>query len=71
MGYGYQGRPGPAVPGLANLYVVGDWVGGEGLLLNASLASARQAAHLIIEATRTQEDPRPIAIELPAPVTVN
>ena len=35
------------VPGL---YVVGDWVGDEGLLVDASLASARKAADLICAA---------------------
>jgi phytoene dehydrogenase-like protein len=44
---GAAGRPGPAVPNVANLYVVGDWVGPSGLLADASLASARQAAQLI------------------------
>jgi phytoene dehydrogenase-like protein len=47
---GWAGRPGPAVPNIANLYVVGDWVGSEGLLADASLSSAKQAAQLI---TRT------------------
>jgi pyruvate/2-oxoglutarate dehydrogenase complex dihydrolipoamide dehydrogenase (E3) component len=31
-----------------NLYIVGDWVGNEGLLSNASFASARRAAQLIL-----------------------
>lgn len=47
---GTAGRPGPAVPGIANLYVVGDWVGPEGLLADASLSSAKQAARLISSA---------------------
>jgi phytoene dehydrogenase-like protein len=47
---GTAGRPGPAVPGIANLYVVGDWVGAEGLLADASLSSAKQAARLISRA---------------------
>ena len=37
---GTEGRPGPAVPGADDLYVVGDWVGPDGLLADASLASA-------------------------------
>ncbi len=41
---GLTGRPGPAVPGIQNLYVAGDWVGPLGQLSGASLASARQAA---------------------------
>jgi phytoene dehydrogenase-like protein len=45
---GYAGRPGPTVPGVRNLYVAGDWVGPEGLLADASLASAKRAAALIL-----------------------
>ena len=41
---GLRGRPGPAVPDAPGLFVVGDWVGGEGMLLDASLASAERAA---------------------------
>jgi phytoene dehydrogenase-like protein len=44
---GFAGRPGVQVPGLANLYLAGDWVGPEGFLADASLASARQAARLV------------------------
>lgn len=47
---GLPGRPGPAVPGIPNLYVAGDWVGPEGQLAEASFASARSAASMIIEA---------------------
>jgi phytoene dehydrogenase-like protein len=56
---GTAGRPGPAVSSVANLYVVGDWVGPEGLLADASLASAKQAAHLITQkaALRTAATP--------------
>jgi phytoene dehydrogenase-like protein len=43
---GTAGRPGPAVPGVRGLYVAGDWVGNEGLLADASLASAARAAEL-------------------------
>ncbi len=46
-GGGLPGRPGPAVPGFADVYVAGDWVGPEGMLVDASLASARQAAALV------------------------
>lgn len=49
---GMAGRPGPAVPGIRNLYVAGDWVGNEGMLADASLASAQAAARLI-EHTQT------------------
>jgi hypothetical protein len=42
---GYSGRPDPKIED--NLYIVGDWVGSEGLLSNASFASAKRAAQLI------------------------
>jgi phytoene dehydrogenase-like protein len=45
---GYAGRPGPQVPGIANLYLAGDWIG-EGFLSDASMQSARQVAHLILQ----------------------
>jgi len=43
-GGGFGGRPGPAIPGINGLFVAGDWVGSQGLLLDASVASAKQAA---------------------------
>ncbi|HYC21129.1 MAG TPA: FAD-dependent oxidoreductase [Candidatus Bathyarchaeia archaeon] len=46
---GTAGRPGPAVPGIANLYVVGDWVGPEGMLADATLASARLAVRALAQ----------------------
>jgi phytoene dehydrogenase-like protein len=45
---GLSARPGPQVPGMRNLYVAGDWVGPRGMLVSASLASARLAARMII-----------------------
>jgi phytoene dehydrogenase-like protein len=51
---GTEGRSGPQVEDVPGLYVVGDWVGAEGLLVDASLASARRAAELIA-AARTVE----------------
>jgi phytoene dehydrogenase-like protein len=47
-GGGFAGRPGPQVPGVANLYLAGDWIGSEGFLTDASMASARQVAQLIL-----------------------
>lgn len=44
---GIDGRPGPAVSGASDLFVAGDWVGSRGMLVDASLASAREAAGLI------------------------
>jgi phytoene dehydrogenase-like protein len=48
-GNGTSGRPGPAVHDVPGLFVAGDWVGSVGLLADASLASARQAATMIIQ----------------------
>ena len=48
-GGGFAGRPGPKVPGIEGLYLAGDWVGPEGFLADASMASARRAAGLALE----------------------
>lgn len=47
---GVAARPGSAVPNVPGLYVAGDWVGPEGLLSDAALASARRAAELAASA---------------------
>ena len=44
---GFAGRPGSQVSGVANLYLAGDWVGPEGFLVDASMASARKAAQMV------------------------
>ncbi len=44
---GNTGRPGPEVPGIEGLYIAGDWVGTEGLLADASVASGKLAAELV------------------------
>jgi phytoene dehydrogenase-like protein len=41
-------RLSPRVPEIENLYVVGDWLGGNGFLADAALSSARQAADMIM-----------------------
>lgn len=46
---GLAGRPGVQIPGVNNLYLAGDWIGNAGYLADASLASAREAAHLLIQ----------------------
>ena len=46
---GFSGRPGSRVTGLDNLYLAGDWVGPEGFLIDASMASARRAAEVVLE----------------------
>jgi phytoene dehydrogenase-like protein len=43
---GLAGRPDTKIA--ENLYIVGDWVGKEGLLSNASVASAKRASQLIL-----------------------
>jgi hypothetical protein len=43
---GFAGRPDTRIAD--NLYIVGDWVGKEGMLSNASVASAKHAAQLIL-----------------------
>jgi hypothetical protein len=53
-GGGLAGRPGPAVQGAAGLYVAGDWVGADGMLVDASFASARRAAELCLRDVVTQ-----------------
>jgi phytoene dehydrogenase-like protein len=40
---GLPGRPGPEIPDLPNVFVAGDWVGPDGLLGDAALASGRAA----------------------------
>ncbi|EFH82611.1 phytoene desaturase family protein [Ktedonobacter racemifer] len=45
-GGGYAGRPGPEVPGIAHLYLAGDWIG-TGFLADPCMESARQVARLI------------------------
>jgi phytoene dehydrogenase-like protein len=44
---GTEGRPEPEVKDIRGLFVVGDWVGKEGLLADASFASASRAAEMI------------------------
>ncbi|MEW6127141.1 MAG: NAD(P)/FAD-dependent oxidoreductase [Acidobacteriota bacterium] len=51
---GIAGRPGPQIEDVDGLFVVGDWIGNEGLLVDASLASARQAANLIVKRNAPQ-----------------
>lgn len=46
---GWRGRPGPGVPGTSNVFVVGDWVGSEGMLLDAGMASAEFAVNGLLK----------------------
>lgn len=49
---GLAGRPDPALPGVAGAFVAGDWVGSRGMLADAALASAREAAGLAVAHVR-------------------
>jgi phytoene dehydrogenase-like protein len=60
---GMAGRPGPAVPGRTGLYLAGDWVGPEGFLVDASVASARQAARLALGQPVASPAAAPRAVE--------
>jgi phytoene dehydrogenase-like protein len=51
---GLGGRPGPALVTLRGCWVAGDWVGTEGMLADASLASARRAAELALAEPRAR-----------------
>ena len=57
-GGGLAGRPGPAVQGAPGAFVVGDWVGPEGLLLDGALASAEAASGLVAEKLEAAPAPR-------------
>jgi phytoene dehydrogenase-like protein len=50
---GLAGRPGVSLPGLPGIFLAGDWVGAEGILADASMASASAAAEAILEHTRS------------------
>ena len=54
---GLAGRPGPVVPGVEGVFLAGDWVGAEGMLAEASLASGKRAAELCAAAARAQARP--------------
>ena len=45
---GFAGRPNVEVEGEPGVYLCGDWVGNRGMLCDASFASAKKAAHLIL-----------------------
>ncbi|XXF78378.1 FAD-dependent oxidoreductase [Myxococcaceae bacterium GXIMD 01537] len=45
---GLAGRPGPAVGHVPGLWVVGDWVGAEGMLADATFASAEAVARALL-----------------------
>lgn len=51
---GLAGRPGTDVAGIPGVHVAGDWVGPEGWLADAALASAEQAVHRALAGGRTE-----------------
>lgn len=55
---GLAGRTGPALAGSSRLFVAGDWVGQRGLLADAALASAEEAAGLALRAPAVGERER-------------
>lgn len=52
-GSGFAGRPASAVPDVPGLFVAGDWVGPEGFLTDAVMASGRAAGRAAATVTRT------------------
>ncbi len=57
---GLPGRPRVVVEELTGLYLVGDWVGDEGMLLDASLASAERASQHLLARPRQRARPLPV-----------
>jgi phytoene dehydrogenase-like protein len=52
---GLAGRPDVSVPDAEGVLIAGDWVGSEGMLLDAALASAKRAARECAAALATRE----------------
>ena len=46
---GYDGRPKADASGIRGLFLAGDWVGNEGMLADASVASGKRAAELFLQ----------------------
>jgi phytoene dehydrogenase-like protein len=47
-------RPGAEVEGVSDVFLAGDWVGPEGMLADASAASAREAARRVLDSFKTR-----------------
>lgn len=58
-------RPGPVVPGAPSLLVAGDWVGGEGMIADAALASGREAGRLAAGVVRAAASGAGLAAAMP------
>jgi len=52
---GLTGRPAVDTLAMQNVYLAGDWVGSEGMLADASFASAQRAARLAVERNPTEK----------------
>ena len=62
---GPAGRPATEVPDVRNLYLAGDWVGPEGWLADAGLASAKRAAQCALGAGPQHVRRTPEAVPVP------
>ena len=52
---GIAGRPESIVPGIRGLYAIGDWIGATGMLVDASLATAKEVVTYILDADFAQK----------------
>jgi hypothetical protein len=52
---GIYRRPDVKIPDVENIYIVGDWIGPQGLLVDASLSSAKRAAEYILRTTKEMQ----------------
>jgi pyruvate/2-oxoglutarate dehydrogenase complex dihydrolipoamide dehydrogenase (E3) component len=52
---GIYERPDVKIPGLENIYIVGDWVGPLGLLVDTSISSAKRAGEHILRTKKELE----------------
>jgi phytoene dehydrogenase-like protein len=54
--HGTIGRPEVKVPTIDNLYIIGDWVGPDGILADASLASAKRVSEMLLKDKEEEEE---------------
>jgi hypothetical protein len=62
-GGGLRGRPAVEVREVPGLFLSGDWVGREGTLANASVASAARAARLVLDRSQSNGAPARASVE--------
>ena len=58
-----SGRPNCDASGVRGVYLAGDWVGPDGMLVDAALASARRAAEMILRSRAVVETLEAMALE--------